>query len=100
MVASNPAFLEKSLTRPGRPSRVIYMEDALPAMVSQLLGGRTVREGAQLCGIHEHLIRDIVYKKTRRPAPETLQAIAHGLGGSYERLALAAYGIIHEAVLV
>lgn len=70
------------------------MEDALAVLVSQVLGDRSIREGSQICHLPDYLLRDVVYKKTRRPAPSTLKAISTGFGISYERLALAAYGIL------
>lgn len=91
-------ILEKSLTALPRRGRILLMEDALSVLVSQALGGRSIHEGAQLCGIADHLLRDIVLKKTRRPAPETLRAVSVGLDVDYERLALAAYGVIHNPV--
>ncbi len=92
-------FLDKSLTNARRVGRVVYMEDALSILVSQALDGRPVREAAEVCEIADYLIRDILYKKTRRPAPETLRAIARLGNVTYEQLALAAYGIIREPVL-
>lgn len=74
--------------------------DALPALLSQAMGNRPIREVARTCGLDNHtLLSDILYGKSRRPKPETLQALAAGLNIPYERLALAAYGIIHEPVL-
>jgi transcriptional regulator with XRE-family HTH domain len=76
----------------------LYMEEnALSVMVSQARAGRSTRQAAELCGLAEHMLRDIILQKTRRPTPATLHAIADGLGVDYEQLALAAYGIVHEA---
>jgi hypothetical protein len=69
-------------------------KDALAALTSQALGDRTVREGARLCGIPDHQLRDVIYGHSQRPRPSILLAISRGLGVSYERLALAAYGVV------
>lgn len=92
-------MVEKSLTRPGRRRKVLYMEDALAALVSQGLGSLSIRGAAAVCELPDYLLRDIVYKRTKRPAPETLRALEKGLGIPYPNLALAAYGIITPADL-
>lgn len=73
------------------------MPDALSTLLQQSLGRRSVREAAELCGLPPHRLRDIIYKRVKRPDEEVLRAIERGLGVEYERLALAAYGIIRDA---
>jgi transcriptional regulator with XRE-family HTH domain len=90
-------MLEKILTNVKRRSTVRLMEDALAVLVSQALGGRSIREAAAVCGLADHRLADVLYNRSKRPHPEVLQAIAAGLNVPYEKLALAAYGIIHEA---
>ena len=90
----------ESLTVSGRARKVTLMPDALSILLSQALGKRSVREGAELCNLPPHRLRDIIYKRVKRPDEEVLKAIERGLDVPYERLALAAYGIIHEPVAV
>lgn len=72
------------------------MEDALAKLVSQALGKRSIREGAEVCGIADYLLRDVILMKTRRPAPATLYALTRLSDTlTIEQLALAAYGILH-----
>lgn len=76
------------------------MQDALQVLVAQALGSRSVREGAEMCGIPEHRLRDVIYGKSKRPQPDVLEAIERGLGVPYDRLALAAYGRLTEPPIV
>lgn len=72
------------------------MQDALKILVAQAIGNRSVREAAELCGLPEHRLRDVVYGHSKRPNPDVLEAIESGLGIPYDRLALAAYGRLTE----
>ena len=83
------------LTPARRQSTLRLMNDALATLVSQALEGRSVRKAAELCQLPEHQLSAVIYGRSRRPHPDTLLAIAGGLGIPYEKLALAAYGIIH-----
>ena len=87
------------LTAHSRTRKVVLMPDALSILLSQSLGGLSVREAAELCHLPPHRLRDIIYKRVKRPDEDVLKAIELGLGVPYERLALAAYGIIHDPVL-
>jgi transcriptional regulator with XRE-family HTH domain len=75
-------------------AKVNRMEKALATLVAQSLRGRSVREVADLCGLPDHQLRDIVYGRTLLPRPDVLEAISKGLGVPYDTLALAAYGVI------
>lgn len=90
---------EKILTPQSRIASMKFMQDALQTLVAQALDGRSVREGADLCGLPEHRLRDVVYGKSKRPQPEVLEAIERGLHIPYDRLALAAYGRLTEPVV-
>jgi transcriptional regulator with XRE-family HTH domain len=72
------------------------MPNALAITISQALDDQhlSIREGAQRCGIGLGLMSAILYGKSQRPKPETLEALARGLGKSYRELALAAYGVV------
>lgn len=48
------------------------------------------------CSLPRGTMSSIIYGKSQRPQPDTLQAIARGFGISYRELALLAYGIIGE----
>ena len=54
-----------------------------------------MREAADKCAVPPHRLRDIIYRKVQHPDSEVLAGISRGLGIPYEKLALAAYGIIH-----
>lgn len=76
--------------------------DALANKISQAIEeqGFSVRDAAKRCGIGLGLMSNILYGRTKRPQPETLQALASGLGLSYRELALAAYGVISDPASV
>ena len=72
------------------------VNDALAGMIAQAIEEQhlSIREAAARCEMGLGLMTNILYGRTQRPRPESLQAIAHGLGLSYSELALAAYGIV------
>ncbi len=76
--------------------------NALGARISQALAdqGLSIREGARRSGLSLGRFADVLYGRTARPQPETLQAISKGLNISYRELALNAYGIVHDEVAV
>lgn len=73
---------------------------ALSAKVKQALDDQelSVREAADRCKIGLGLMTNILYGRTERPKPETLEALAAGLNLTYRELALAAYGVITDPV--
>lgn len=76
------------------------VDHALSAKVKQAIDdqGLSVRDAAFRCGISLGLMTNILYGRTERPKPETLDALASGLRLTYRELALAAYGVITEPV--
>lgn len=73
------------------------MPNALGLMIQQALDEQqlSVREAASRCHLSLGRLADVLYGRTQRPRPDTLQAIAEGLNLSYRELALAAYGIVY-----
>lgn len=71
------------------------MEDLLAQTIKARLAelGLSYRKADAACGLTEGSIAAVIYGKSRRPTPATLQALAAGLGLSYRQLALAAYGV-------
>jgi transcriptional regulator with XRE-family HTH domain len=72
--------------------------NALASKVAQTieLQDISVREAAKRCGIGLGLMTNVLYGRTQRPMPETLEALANGLGLTYRELALAAYGLVAD----
>ena len=73
--------------------------DVLPAMISQAMQrqGLSFQAAADLCHTQTGNLGAIIYGRSKRPNPETLEKISQGLGIPYESLALAAYGVSLEA---
>jgi transcriptional regulator with XRE-family HTH domain len=61
--------------------------------------GLSVKSTADRCGVAYGSLTNILYGRTHRPEPETVEALATGLGLTYRELALAAYGIITDSAL-
>lgn len=73
--------------------------NALAAKVQQAIDdqGISVRDAAIRCHVGLGVLSSVLYGRSARPKPETLEALAAGLGLSYRELALAAYGVITDA---
>jgi len=76
--------------------------NALAAKLQQAIDDQelTVRDAAERCSVGLGVLSSVLYGRSARPKPETLEALASGLRLSYRELALAAYGVITDAPLV
>ena len=86
------------LTKGRRRNRMELMEDALPRLLSELIGQRSVLEVARASGVNYPGVYAILDGRSKRPGPDILMKLAHELVSAgedyldlYDRLALAAY---------
>lgn len=77
------------------------MEDALKAVLAQMIGDRSVLEIARRSGVNHPGIYAILDGRSKRPSPSMLEKLSRELHPSdedwadtYKRLALAAYGVV------
>lgn len=74
------------------------VSEALPIRIQQRMSelGLSFNRTDAVCDLPKGTTSSVVYGKSRRPSPKTLQNLARGLQIPYRELALAAYGILNE----
>lgn len=74
------------------------MTNALAVKVQQALDTQKLsfRDAGERCNLPFGVIAAVVQGRSMRPKPETLEALALGLGLEYRELALAAYGLVTD----
>lgn len=74
------------------------VKDLLAIKIKQRMAelGLSFREADARCGFRAGTVQSFAYGNSQRPKPESLEALARGLGFTYKELALAAYGIVDD----
>ena len=65
---------------------------SLAQILEAAIGERSIQQAADVCGVPQWVLRDVLIGKTRCPRPDYLQAISKGLKIELDKLLAAAYG--------